>query len=54
VDRARHELACGLLAELLALVHQADSGSGIGTATMPDLQQLKQRMAAEGCRKSGA
>lgn len=45
VEKARHELACGLLAELLALA-QAATGSG------PDAASVGRRWAAEGCGKA--
>lgn len=46
VEKARHELACGLLAELLALAHAAASDSG------PDAASVKERWAADGCGTS--
>ena len=44
VDKARHELACGLLAELLALAQPAAGGGGA-----PDPQHVQRRFAQEGC-----
>lgn len=46
VERARHELACGLLAELLALAQAAASGSGL------DVAAVEERWMAEGCGTS--
>ena len=46
VEKARHELACGLLADLLVLVQQGGGGGGGGGL---DACAMRQRWAAEGC-----
>ena len=45
VEKARHQLACSLLAELLALAQQGEGGGG----GRPDAQRARQRFAQEGC-----
>jgi hypothetical protein len=45
VERARRQLACNLLAELLVLAQRGEGGKGKG----PDLQRVRQHFAQEGC-----